>query len=69
MKTYLVHARLPLTTTARNAGATGRLYWWICCDTLLARNAKHACAIHRRNGRFAYADKLRARLVPAHPAL
>jgi hypothetical protein len=63
MKTYIVHARLPMTTEARNAGATGRRYWWAYCDTLLARNAKHACAIHRRSGRFAQADKLRAVLA------
>lgn len=63
MKAYKVHARLPLTVEARNAGATGRKYWWVYCDTLIARSAKHACAIHRRSGRFAYADKLRAVLA------
>ena len=63
MKTYTVHARLPLTTTARNAGAIGRKYWWVYCDKLIARSAKHACAIHRRSGRYAYADKLRAVLA------
>lgn len=63
MKTYIVYARFRLTTEARNAGAIGRLYWWVYCDKLIARSAKHACAIHRRSGRFASADKLRAVLV------
>jgi hypothetical protein len=63
MNTYTVHARLPITAAARNAGAIGRRYYWVHCDTLLARNAKHACAIHRRSGRFAYAGKLRAVLA------
>jgi hypothetical protein len=60
MKTYEIHARIEMTAAARNAGATGRKYWWAFADKVKARNAKHACAMHRKNGAFAYADKLRA---------
>lgn len=59
-KSYEIHARLPLTNQARNAGATGRKHWWALADIVQARSARHACALHRKNGAFAYADKLRA---------
>lgn len=60
LKTYEIHARLPLNTTDRNAGATGRKYWWAFAEKVKARSAKHACALHRKSGGFAYAEKLRA---------
>ena len=63
MKNYEIHARLPMTTAAKNAGATGRTHWWVLADKVKARNAKHACAMHRKDGRFAYCDKLRAILA------
>jgi hypothetical protein len=60
MKSYEIHARLPLTTAARNAGATGRKHWWVLAEVIQAKSARAACAAHRKTGRFAYADKLRA---------
>jgi hypothetical protein len=60
MKNYEIHARLELTATARNAGATGRKYWWAFADKVKATSAKAACAAHRKSGAFAHADKLRA---------
>jgi len=60
MKTYEIQARLPLTTTARNAGATGRKFWWCVATRVKATSGRAACAAHRKNGHFAYADKLRA---------
>jgi len=60
MQTYEIHARLPMTHAARNAGATGRKHWWVLAEVLQAKSAKAACAAHRKTGRFAYVDKLRA---------
>jgi hypothetical protein len=60
MKTYEIHARIEMTATARNAGATGRKYWWAFADKVQAKSAKAACAMHRKNGAFSYAEKLRA---------
>ena len=60
MKTFEIHARLPMTNQARNAGATGRKYWWVFADVVKAPSARAACAAHRKAGAFAYADKLRA---------
>jgi hypothetical protein len=60
MKTYEIHARLPLTNTARNAGATGRKHWWVLADIIKAPSARAACAAHRKTGSFAYAEKLKA---------
>lgn len=60
MKAYEVHARLPLTSAARNAGATGRKHWWVLAGTIKAASGRAACAAHRKSGKFAYADKLRA---------
>ena len=60
MKTYEVHARLPLTNQARNAGATGRAHWWALALVTVAKSGRAACAAHRKTGSFAYADKLRA---------
>jgi hypothetical protein len=60
MKTYEIHARFPLTQITRNAGATGRKYWWAFADKVKATSAKAACATYRKSGAFAYADKLRA---------
>lgn len=48
MKTYEIHARLPMTAAARNAGATGRKYWWALADTIKAQSARAACAAHRK---------------------
>lgn len=61
MKTYTVHARLPLTTEARNAGATGRTHWWVFAGRVNATSARAACAKLRKSGDIpAAADKLRA---------
>jgi hypothetical protein len=60
MNTYEVHARLPMTTEARNAGAIGRTHWWVLAEIIKAPSARAACAAHRKTGAFAYADKLRA---------
>jgi hypothetical protein len=60
MNTYEVHARLPMTNAARNAGATGRTYWWVLAEIIKAPSARAACAVHRKSGMFAYVDKLRA---------
>jgi hypothetical protein len=60
MQTYEIHARLPLTNTARNAGATGRKHWWVLAEVLQAKSARAACAAHRKAGAFAHADKLKA---------
>ena len=64
MKTYNVHARLPMTVEARNAGATGRTHWWVLAARVKAHSARAACAMVRKGEfGFAYADKLRAELV------
>jgi hypothetical protein len=60
MNTYEIHARLPMTTEARNAGATGRTHWWVLAEVVRATSARKACAMHRKSGKFAYADKLKA---------
>lgn len=60
MKTYEIHVRLPMTASARNAGAIGRKYWWAFADKVQAKSARAACAAHRKSGAFSYADKLRA---------
>ena len=60
MKTYEIQARLPMTAAARNAGATGRNYWWCVASRAKAVSGRAACAAHRKTGLFAYADKLRA---------
>jgi hypothetical protein len=60
MKKYEIHARLPLTNQARNAGAIGRKFWWVLAEIVEAPSARAACAVHRKNGAFAYADKLKA---------
>lgn len=62
MKTFVVYARYPLTPTARNAGATGRKYWWAFARKIKARNAKHACSLLRKED-YAYVEKLRAHLA------
>jgi hypothetical protein len=59
LKSYEVHCRMPLTTEARNAGATGRTYWWAFVDFVSARNKHHACAKVRQLAP-AHADKLQA---------
>jgi hypothetical protein len=60
MKTYEVHARLPMTAAARNAGATGRTHWWVLALVILAKSGRAACAAQRTTGLFTAADKLRA---------
>ena len=62
MKTYNIHARLPMTIEARNAGATGRNHWWVFAARVKATTARAACAIVRK-GEFAHVDKLRAEEV------
>ncbi len=59
LKSYEVHCRMPMTTEARNAGATGRTYWWAFVDFVSARNKHHACAKARQLAP-AHADKLQA---------
>lgn len=60
MTTYEIHARIPMTNEARNAGATGRTHWWVLAEIVKAKSGRAACAAHRASGAFAYADKLRA---------
>lgn len=61
LKSYNVTARLPMTTEARNAGATGRKYWWTLAGRVNATSKRHACAKLRASGGMPIsADKLRA---------
>lgn len=61
LKSYDVTARLPMTTEARNAGATGRTHWWVLAGRVNAKSKRHACAKLRKSGDMpAAADKLRA---------
>lgn len=61
LKSYEIHARLPMTTAARNAGATGRTHWWAFVTTVNASNKQAACAKARKLELVpACADKLRA---------
>jgi hypothetical protein len=61
LKSYEVHCRLPLTTLARNAGATGRKYWWALVGCINATSKTHACARARKQGVVpTHADKLKA---------
>ena len=60
MKTYEIHARLPLTNQARNAGATGRTHWWVLALVTVAKSGRAACADQRKTGCFAHAERLRA---------
>ena len=61
LKSYDVTARLPMTTEARNAGATGRRYWWVLVGRVNATSKRHACAKLRKSGDMpTSADKLRA---------
>ena len=50
-----------MTNQARNAGATGRKYWWAFVGTVNAASKKAACSKLRKLGEApACADKLRA---------
>jgi hypothetical protein len=61
LKSYDITARLPMTTEARNAGATGRSYWWELAGRVNATSKRAACAKFRKCGEMpAAADKLRA---------
>ena len=61
LKSYDITARLPMTTEARNAGATGRKFWWILAGRVNATSKRAACAKFRKSGDMpASADKLRA---------
>jgi hypothetical protein len=60
MKSYDIAARLPLTIEARNAGATGRKFWWAHVGTVNATSKRAACAKARKNMNVFNADKLRA---------
>ncbi|MCX8511193.1 MAG: hypothetical protein ORN83_05490 [Chthoniobacteraceae bacterium] len=61
LKSYEIHARLPMTNQARNAGATGRKYWWAFVGNVNAASKKAACSKLRKLGEApACADKLRA---------
>ena len=61
LKSYDITARLPMTTEARNAGATGRNYWWALAGRVNAISKRAACAKLRKSGDMpASADKLRA---------
>lgn len=61
LKSYDITARLPMTTEARNAGATGRNFWWALVGRVNATSKRAACAKLRKAGDVpASADKLRA---------
>ena len=61
LKSYDITARLPMTTEARNAGATGRNYWWAFVGRVNATSKRAACAKLRKSGDMpASADKLKA---------
>ncbi len=61
LKSYDITARLPMTTEARNAGATGRTHWWALAGRVNASSKRAACAKFRRSEQMpAAADKLRA---------
>ncbi len=61
LKSYDVTARLPMTVEARNAGATGRKYWWVLAGRVNATSKRAACSKLRKSGDMpAAADKLRA---------
>ena len=61
LKSYDITARLPMTTEARNAGATGRKYWWTLAGRVNATSKRAACAKLRKSEDMpASADKLRA---------
>jgi hypothetical protein len=61
IKSYEIHARMPMTNQARNAGATGRTHWWAVVGTVNAATKKSACSKLRKLGEVpACADKLRA---------
>ena len=60
-KSYDITARLPMTTEAKNAGATGRTHWWVLAGRVSAISKRAACAKLRKSGDMpAAADKLRA---------
>jgi hypothetical protein len=54
-KVFSITARLPMTVEARNAGATGRLHWWVFIGRVHAINKHAACARAKALG-----------LVPCH---
>jgi hypothetical protein len=61
LKSYDIIARVPMTQEARNAGATGRKYWWILAGRVNATSKRAACAKLRKSGDMpASADKLHA---------
>jgi hypothetical protein len=60
MKTYDIHAKIEMTAQARNAGATGRKYWWAFVDRVQATSGRAACAAQRKSGSFAYAVAIKA---------
>ena len=61
LKSYDITARIPMTVEARNAGATGRKYWWVLAGRVNATSKRAACAKLRKSGDMpASADKLRA---------
>ena len=49
-----------MTAQARNAGATGRKYWWAFVDRVQATSGRAACAAQRKSGSFAYAVAIKA---------
>lgn len=61
LKSFDITARIPMTTSARNAGAIGRNYWWAFVGRINATSKRAACAKLRKSGDMpASADKLRA---------
>lgn len=58
-KSYEIHARMPMTVAARNAGAKGRIHWWAFVVNVNATN-KHAACAKARLQAPSHADKLRA---------
>jgi hypothetical protein len=60
LKSFDITGRQPMTTEARNAGATGRTHWWVHLGAVSARSKRHACAKLRAQGIPAAVDKLKA---------
>ena len=59
LKSYDISARIPMTTEARNAGATGSKFWWAHVATVSAASKQAACA-KARSQAPAHADRLKA---------
>jgi hypothetical protein len=61
LKSYDITGRVPMTTAAKNAGATGRTHWWQHLGRVNASSKRAACAKLRKLGQVpAAVDKLKA---------